>query len=153
MPVDAVKPVALLKPLGALVGTALDKARQHRHAEGLRVGVEARDDDKAQHEVHKRTGRKDYHALPRGLIRKRARVFRLLVLPGHGAEAAEGDAAQGIGRLALLLFEYGGAHADRELLHAHSAGLCSREVAKLVDDDEHAEDKDRYEDVDNSHFE
>ena len=153
MPVDAVKPVALLKPLGALVGTALDKARQHRHAEGLRVGVEARDDDKAQHEVHERARGEYYHALPRGLIRKCARVFRLLVLSGHGAEAAEWDAAQRIGRLALLLLEYGGAHADRELLDPHSAGFRRGEVAKLVDNDEHAEDKDRYEDVDNSHFE
>ena len=81
-----------------------------------------------------------------------ARIVGRFVLPGHGAEAAEGDAAQGIDRLALLLLQDGGPHAERELLDPDAAGLRRGEVPKLMDADEHAEKKYCQCDVKNSHL-
>lgn len=103
-------------------------------------------------EVHSRARDEDDDALPRRLIHERARIVGRFVLPGHGAEAAEGDAAQRIDRLALLLLQDGGPHAERELLDPDAAGLRRGEVPKLMDADEHAEKKYCQCDVKNSHL-
>ena len=67
------------------------------------------------------------------------RVAGVLVLALHGAVAAYGQAAEGIQGLALLLFEYGRAHAYGELVDLDAQQLSRREMAELVDGDEHAE--------------
>ena len=70
-------------------------------------------------------------------------VVGVLLLPLHGAEAADGQQAQSIGGIAPWSFEQGGAHADGELVDPHAAGLGRQKVAQLVDGDEHAEYQDR----------
>ena len=128
-----------MQTLLALIGAALHEVRQHRGAEGRGVGIEDQDDHKAQQEVHKGACRQDDDPLPGRLIGKGPGVVRALVLPGHGAEAAEGDAAQGIFRLALFPFEDDRAHADGKLLHPHTAGFGGGKVAQLMHGDQHAE--------------
>ena len=82
------------------------------------------------------------------LPRARGSVGRL-VLPLHGAEAADGQQPQGILGLPLLALPEAGPHADGELVDLHAAELRRQEVAQLMDGDQHAEDQDGRQDIEN----
>ena len=145
--VDAADAVADLKAVGALIRAAVHERVDHRGAEASGVCEKDQHDHEPGQEVHKRPGREDDEPLPHLLVGERARVVRVAVLPFHGAVAPEGDAPQGIERLALLLFEDRRPHADRKLVHLDAAGLGRGEVAELVHGDEKAEDQNRDRDV------
>ena len=152
MAVYLIEPVADMEPLAALVWAAVHEAGDLRGAESVGIGIEDDDYQQAEQKVHCRARDEDDDALPRRLIHERARIVGRFVLPGHGAEAAEGDAAQGIDRLALLLLQDDRTHAERELLDFDAAGLRRSEVPKLMYADEHAEKKYCQCDVKNSHL-
>ena len=76
---------------------------------------------------------------------------RFLVLPLHGAKAADGQKPQGILRVALRLVEELRTHADGKFIDAHAAGLGRQKVAELVHGNEHAENQDRNENINHGH--
>ena len=141
-----------MQPLLALIGAAGHEVLDLRVAEGVGAGIEQADDDKAQQEIHEGPGAEDDDALPGGLGGEGARVVRGLVLAGHGAVAPEGDQAQGVEGLALLLFPEGRAHAQGELIHPHAAGLGRQEVAALVDAHQQAEEQNCQDHIEKGHL-
>ena len=143
LPVDGQDAVAHLKAGGGFQRAAVGEAVDHRDVDGLDPGVKHQNDDKAREEVHQGAGGKDQELAPEALVIQGSGVVGVLLLPFHGAEAADGQQAQSICGIAPGLFEQGGAHADGELVDPHAAGLGRQKVAQLVDGDEHAEYQDR----------
>ena len=96
--------VPYLKGALALVGTAVHEIGYDRRIEALRARVDDEHDYKAEQEVHEAACDEDDEFLPAGLDGEAARVAGVLVLALHGAVTADGQAAEGVQRLALLLF-------------------------------------------------
>ena len=139
MPVNAVEPVPHLQGVLPLIGAVRPEIGDHRGAEGGGPRIQDQHNHQPQHKVHEGTGHQDQRPLPGRLIGEGPGLVAVFVLSGHGAEAAEGDAAQGIFRLPLFPFEDGRAHADGKLLHPHAAGFGGGKVAQLMHGDQHAE--------------
>ena len=102
---------------------------------------EAGQQHNAGEEIHGGTGGKDDHPLPPGSIGKCMGVVAGLVLPFHGTEAADGDAPDGIEGLANLLFENRRPHKQGEFVDLNTKCLGGDEMAKLMNKDEKAEQK------------
>ena len=153
VPVDAVEPVPHLQGVLPLIGAVRPEVGDHRGAESGRPGIQDQHDHQPQHKVHEGTGHQDQRPLPGRLIGEGPWLVAVFVLPGHGAKAAEGHAAQGIHGLPLLPLEEDGAHAHGKLLHLHAAEFGHREMAQLMDDNQHTEKQDGKDNVKNAHLE
>mgnify|MGYP000130275648 CR=1 FL=1 len=110
---------------------------------GFHAAIEAQDNKQSRKEIHPRPGGKDQQLRPKALVFQGPGIAGGLVLPLHGAEAAEGKAPQGVQGLPLLLLANGRAHADGELIHPHAAGLGGHKMSQLVYGDEHTEHQHR----------
>ena len=98
-------------------------------------------DNNAHDKIDGSSGGNDYHALPQGLVVERVLILAVLVLALHADISADWQNAHGIVGLALLLFEDGGAHADRELVDLDLEKLCKKEMAELMEHYDDAEEK------------
>ena len=108
-----------------------------------------RHDKQARHEIHKRTGHQNEEALPDLRAAEGARIVAVAVLTLHGAIAADGDAAQRIQCLALLLFPDRRTHKQGEFIDLHTGQLRRQEMAELMHEHEQAEQEDRYQNINN----
>ena len=138
--VNAVKLITGLKCIGAVIRTSVQKIVYYRGAEGFRSAVHNNNKDNAEQKVHERACAQNGKPLPEVLVRKSARIIRLLIL-AHCAVAADGQNAKRILRFTFLLFENRRTHAYRKFIHSHTAGLCGCKVAEFMDGDKHAEHK------------
>ena len=68
-------------------------------------------------------------------------ILAVLVLAFHADISADWQNAHGIVSLALLLFEDGGTHADRELVDLDLEKLCKKEMAEFMEHYDDAEEK------------
>ena len=153
MPVNAVEPVPHLQGVLPLIGAVRPEVSDHRGPEGGSPGIQQQHDHQPQHKVHEGTGHQNQRPLPGRLIGEGPGLVAVFILPGHGAEAAEGHAAQGIHGLPLLPLEEDGAHAHGKLLHLYAAELRHGEVAQLMDDHQKAEKQNGKDNVNNAHLE
>ena len=145
--VDLVKLVADLQPLLRLQLAAVKEAGDLRGRKARHARVEDRQHHQARQKVHERTGRQNDEPFPPDFGGKGPGIVGFLILALHGAVAAHGNAAQGIERLAALLFHDGRAHADGKLVHLHVQRLGREKMAQLVDEDQKAENQDRNENI------
>ena len=99
------------------------------------------DDNNAHDKIDGSSGGNDYHALPQGLVVERVLILAVLVLAFHADISADWQNAHGIVSLALLLFEDGGTHADRELVDLDLEKLCKKEMAEFMEHYDDAEEK------------
>src|ERR1017187_3076666 len=118
------------------------KVKEHQH--------------ESQNEVGNRAGNPNQHPLPAGMRCERTGVVchvlggaagRLEVLlwgfAGHLDEAAKGEKADFVVRIAILESKEARTEAEGERLNAHSAELGNGEVAKLVDYNHQADQDDK----------
>ena len=149
--------VDLIEDVPGLDGLAVPGLELRRRAGGRRdqkprrAAVHRQDNEKPRQKVHKGSGCEDHQLLEKALAAQGPLVRGGLVLPLHGAEAADGQQAQGVLGLPRVPVPDQGAHADGELVDPHAAELCRGEVAELVDGDQHAEDQDGRQDIHNGH--
>ena len=149
VPVNLQNLISREESLLRLIRASLHEGGDHRHGIARRPGVNNEDDDEPEQKVHGRPCHKHQQALPHFLVHKCTGIFRLAVFPCHSAVAAEGNAADGVECLPLLLFENCRAHADGELLHTDAAGFCHCKVAELMDADQNTEKQDGNDNVNN----
>ena len=153
VPVDAVEPVPHLQGVHPLIGAVRPEISNHRGAESGSPRIQNQHDHQPQHEVHEGTGHQDQCPLPGRLIGEGPGLVAVFILPGHGTEAAEGHAAQGVHGLPLLPLEEDRAHAYGKLLHLHAAEFGHREVTQLMDDNQKSEKQNGKDNVKNAHLE
>ena len=110
-------------------------------ADKIGLAEHNRNDYNAHDKIDRRSGGNDYHSLPQGLVVEGVLILAVLVLALHADVSAYRQDSHGIVCIALLLFEDGGTHADRELVDLDLEKLCKKEMAELMEHYYDAEEK------------
>src|SRR6266540_1000661 len=139
--VDCQDPVAWLEMRGC---RRSGRDRAHGRVDVPKAQGEHEEDRERQQDVHGRPRRDDYDPLPDGLVVVRAWRdvrWKLLVRvhPGDLHEAAEGQGADSVLRLATPDAHELRRKEEEEALDPHAGCLGGDEVAELVDDDQYRE--------------
>ena len=102
----------------------------------LFVGQEDEKEQKhAGDEVHGGTGHQNDQPLPPGRLAEGPAVLRVSVLTLHGAEAAKGDAPEGVGGLPHLLLENRRPHEQGKFIYPDTGQLRRHKMSQLVNED------------------
>ena len=111
---------------------------------GQRHQQEGRADQHQQEagdEIHGRSRHQDAKALPPGSLLEGSGVIGLGVLPFHGAVTTDGNAANGIKSLTLLLLPDGRSHKHGKLIDLHTGSLRCQKMSKLMDKNQNTKDQ------------
>ena len=82
--------------------------------------------------IHQRASGQNQCLCPKALPHKGPLIAGILILPLHGAEAANGKQPQGIQSFPFLESPQFGAHANGKLVDTNFRRLCQQEMAQLV---------------------
>ena len=96
-------------------------------------GGEQDQQQKAQHKVHKCSGKQNDKPLPLGFHVKRIRIVIILILPLHLTKTADGKSSYRVQSLTLLLFPQLGSHADGEFIYLSAKQLCRYKMSEFMD--------------------
>ena len=99
---------------------AVGQLGDHRHPHLGHSHIQHQDDDQAHEKVHKGTGAQDDNLFPGGLDAEGSLVPGVLVLPFHGAVAADGEGPQGVLGLATGTAPQRRTHTDGKFIHSDS---------------------------------
>ena len=110
-------------------------------ADKIGLAEHNRNDYNAHDKIDRRSGDNDYHSLPQGLVVEGVLILAVLVLALHADVSAYRQDSHGIVCIALLLFEDGGTHADRELVDLDLEKLCKKEMTEFMEHYDDAEEK------------
>ena len=133
------EPVTHLQAALAIDGTALFKLADDRRDKSLGRQKHDYHDQDANNEIHGGTGHQNNQPFPPGRFLEGPGVIRILVLALHGAVAADGNTADGIKGLAVLLFEDCRAHKHGEFIDLNTGELRRNEMTQFVDKNKKAE--------------
>ncbi|CAN4043729.1 Molybdenum transport system permease protein modB, partial [Dysosmobacter welbionis] len=151
LPIDGIKNISGLDSLAVPLLKLRRGPGGRRDQKSLGTAIHRQNDEEPRQEIHKGAGGKNHHLFPEALTAQRPLVARVLILPLHSAEAADGQQPEGILGLLRLLVPDQRPHADGKLVDPHAAELGGQEVAQLVDGDQYAENQNGRQDIHNGH--
>ena len=102
-----------------------------------------RDQHKAQHQIHKRSGKYHQHSAPDCLFFECVGIFAGLILPLHGAESADGEQTKGIRCLPFPKVQELRSHTDGELVDLNMVQLRHDKMSELMNPNNQPENENR----------
>ena len=138
MAVHADDAVTHHQPALPLQGKAIHKRGDNGNPDLCSAKRQAHRNNKAQQKIHKRSGAQDDNFFPALLPGKCPGIAGVLILPLHGAVAADRESPKGVKGFSFSLRPQSRAHADSKLIHLYPQQFCGDKVAELMDGNEHS---------------